>query len=74
MTTGLAVLSLCLQTLSEAEPSVMPAVVIARRDLLRGQEHLAEIGAAVGGVGERAQRLEPELGLDPKTIGLTRAP
>src|SRR5271166_2106992 len=52
---------LCGYALRGGEPLVVPAVVIARLDLLDGHRDLAEVGTAVGAVTEAAERLKPEL-------------
>ena len=56
-----AALSLGRDAVSGGQPRVVPAIVVSGGDALRGDEGLADVRAAVGGVAEHAQCLEPEL-------------
>ena len=46
--------------IGQRAPFAVPGLPVARRDALGGGEDLADVGAAVDGVAERAQGLERE--------------
>jgi len=54
-------LGLASDPFGRGQPLVVPAVVVAGDDALRGGQHLPGVGAAVGGVAEDSPGLVPEL-------------